>query len=613
MGRARYALVAVWTAILLIPAPRAGAVESKAVVQGSLDRPLRGAIERAIGEAKTQPQSRFEARRRAREAAADAMSLLRSEGYYLPTVSAEVADGPPLRAVVRVESGPRFRFRNSALDWRGPAPDGVAQVAARKAVGLPDGAPGRAAEVVAAEGRAIAALEKLGYADARTEPRRVVVDDADLTVRPVLVIAAGERVRLDGVEVITKGRTNPQWVRGQAPWRSGDFYDPAKVAKLERRLLDLGVYDSVTVSLAPRDESPGGRRAVIVSVVDRRPTTIELGAGYSTGPIYYQDAGVLAGGLTGQGSGVDGKWIFYNRLHRADTLTLTGQLYDIQQKLDLELDLPGWRRADQILKLGAGVAADETAAYKDADAGVRLTAERDFTKTTWITLGGAVDLTSTREETAINPLAAPVGKDLKLVIVTGIAGFALDRSDNFLNPTRGWQVQLRTEPTFIAGDESLAYLKTVGQVSAYAPLQRDASTVLAARVRLGSILGGQLPALPADRRFYGGGGGSVRGYGYQAVGPRLEDNTPAGGLSLFETSFEIRQRLSDAWGVVAFADAGSVGEGPAPDFRGLSAGVGLGVRYNLGFAPFRVDIATPLNPRKGDGPVQVYVSIGQSF
>ncbi|HEX2815918.1 MAG TPA: BamA/TamA family outer membrane protein, partial [Phenylobacterium sp.] len=50
-----------------------------------------------------------------------------------------------------------------------------------------------------------------------------------------------------------------------------------------------------------------------------------------------------------------------------------------------------------------------------------------------------------------------------------------------------------------------------------------------------------------------------------------------------------------------------------PSFRELSVGAGFGLRYNLGFGPIRVDIATPLTSRRGQGPFQAYVSIGQSF
>jgi translocation and assembly module TamA len=97
------------------------------------------------------------------------------------------------------------------------------------------------------------------------------------------------------------------------------------------------------------------------------------------------------------------------------------------------------------------------------------------------------------------------------------------------------------------------------------------------------------------------------------VGPRLSDNTPEGGLALAEASFEVRHRLNRQWGLVAFVDAGSVSLSETPDFRNGSLGAGVGVRYNLGFGPLRFDIATPINPRQGDAPVEVYISIGQSF
>ena len=138
-------------------------------------------------------------------------------------------------------------------------------------------------------------------------------------------------------------------------------------------------------------------------------------------------------------------------------------------------------------------------------------------------------------------------------------------------------------------------------------------TVIAARIKLGSILGGSIPAVPADRRFFAGGGGSVRGYGYQGVGPKLSDNTPTGGLSLFESSLEVRQHITGPWGMAAFIDAGSLGQTIVPDFGQVRIGAGLGVRYDLGFGPIRLDVATPLNRQHGDPVVQIYFSIGQSF
>lgn len=591
--------------------------EAKATVDGDLDKGLRQEIQRAVGTSKTRPDSSFDARQRASDAVGDAIAVLRSEGYYGYDVEPDVADGEPPQPVIHVQTGPRFLIQAPELDWVGTPPEPAAAKAGLDAVKLTPGAPGRAADVVAAEGRVVAAVEKLGYADAVAQPRVVVADHADHSLRPTFKIAAGDLVRLGGVTVITDGRTNPLWVRGLAPWKHGDVYSPKAVAELERRLTDVGVYDQVTVSMAPKDKAVDGFRPVIVSLADRPPHTLELGAGFSTTggtTVYtnYQEGGAGDLSIVG-GSGVDGKLIWYNRLHRADTLTLSAKIYDIQQKLDLELDLPHWRRPGQTLKIGVALFGDKTDAFDDYGGGARVDIERRYSRASYVTLGASADYVTTTEKTAVNSQALPVGEKLKLFIPSLLAAFAVDRSNDLLNPTHGWRFDLRAEPTVVTGDRQLTYLKIQGEASAYLPLGRDDGTVLAGRVHVGSIVGGRIPDVPTDRRFFAGGGGSVRGYGYQAVGPRLSDNTPEGGLSLVETSFELRQKVTGRWGVVGFIDAGSVGSTSAPDFKHMRAGVGVGVRYDLGFGPIRLDIATPLARRQGDAPFQLYISIGQSF
>jgi translocation and assembly module TamA len=595
--RTGFAFAAACLALAAVLAAPALAAEPKAVVMGDLERGLRSQVEAAVGQAKTHPDSRIEARRRAREAAADAVALLRSEGYYDAEVEPDVTDAEPPTALVKIAPGSRFKIDGVVLDWIGAAPSPEVAKAAVAALRITPGTPGRAADVLAAEGRAVALLATKGYADAEARPREVVVDHADATVRPTFNIAAGDLVHLGPIRIIGTGRTRPDWLRKLVPWRSGDVYSPATVARLERVLLDAGVYDSVTVSLAPKDQASKGLRPVIVSLSDRKPRALELGASYSTT----------------EGSGADGKWIHYNVLGRADTLTLTAKLYDIQQNLDLELDQPDWLRANQILKLGGGVVADRTPAYDDGDVGLRADVERHFTKTSYLTLGDSFDFTLIRDKTDLNAQGLPVGVDLKLFIATLLGELTLDRSNDPLDPIRGWKMDTRIEPTFITGDRKLVYLKTQSQVSGYLPFDADGDTVIAARAKVGSILGGSIPDVPADRRFFSGGGGSVRGFGYQEVGPRLSEQTPEGGLSLVESTLELRRKITQQWGVVAFVDAGSVGSSPTPGLGEVGVGAGVGVRYNLGFGPLRLDIATPLNPRQGDGPVQVYISIGQSF
>jgi translocation and assembly module TamA len=583
-------LSAVAASAALCATAAAHAAEPRAVIEGELDPRLRDELQAVVGEIETC----CEARLPSRAAAESAIALLRSEGYYAYVVEPDVSETEPPVPVVRIRPGPRFLLGPASLDWRGAPPDEAARLAAQAAIALEPGSPGRAVEVLAAEGRIVAAVQKRGYADAAAEPREVIVDHADNTVRPTFRIASGPLVRLDGLQITTEGRTSPAWVRGLAPWTSGETYDPEDVGELERRLLDTGVYESVTVALAPAAKAtPEGLRPVVVSLAERRPRTIEAGASYSTS----------------EGFGLDARWTHYNRLRRADTLTLFGRLSELDSRAGVTLSLPHWRRAQQTLRLGAEAYDEMTDAFDETGFGVRADVTRRYGKTSYVTVGASADASRTR---AFDPgETSRLGSDLVTLALLG--DVLLDRSNDPLDPRRGWRASGRLEPTLLLGDENLPYVRVVAQGIYYQPLDEAARTVVAGRLRLGRILNGSIPEIPASQRFYAGGGGSVRGFPYQAVGPRLADGSPKGGLSLLESSLEIRRDIGARWGFAAFVDAGSVGSSGPIDVGELAVGAGIGLRYNVGVIPIRVDIATPVAKRRGEPAFQLYVSIGQSF
>ncbi|MBW8785814.1 MAG: BamA/TamA family outer membrane protein, partial [Novosphingobium sp.] len=191
---------------------------------------------------------------------------------------------------------------------------------------------------------------------------------------------------------------------------------------------------------------------------------------------------------------------------------------------------------------------------------------------------------------------------------------AYDGSDDLLDPTRGFRAALRVSPevSTLNGHHS-AYARVQLDVSAYQPL---GGVVLAERTRLGSIPGTAIENIAPSRRFYAGGGGSVRGYGYDLIGPKDVLGQPTGGRSVTEFSLEARVHtgmLGGALSVVPFLDAGTVNESITPSLKGMRFGTGIGLRYKTGFGPIRVDVGTPLNPRKGDSRIAVYVSLGQAF
>ena len=594
MGRLLFAVAASAAFSAPLAAAPARAAEPRAAVTGEMDPDLRAAIVRAVGDIDRPVDNRFEARRRANSAAEDAIAVLRSEGYYAYEVTPELGEGDIPKASIHVTPGPRFHLVRPRIEWVGAAPDPVTQLAAQAALALGPGSPGVAADVVSAEGRAVAAVQDGGYADAAAAPREVVVDHADDTVAPTYRLNAGPLVRLDGIRLTTNGRTGAPWLQGLAPWRSGETYRADDVATLERRLLDTGVYDSVTVSLAPADQATAaGLRPVIVNLSERKRRTIETGASYGSN----------------EGVGADIRWTHYNVLGRADTVAVFAKESKLDSRVGGDLTLPHWRMPDQTLSLEAAAYKTTTDAYDATGIGVKADALRHYTKTSYLTLGASIDYAKSDE---IKPgTLTSLGRDI-LTLGT-LADLALDRSDDPLNPTHGWRVSARAEPTLLVGQGTVPYLKVQAGASIYFPFGQQASTVLAARLHAGSILNGTVSAIPAPQRFYAGGGGSVRGFAYQGVGPRLPDNTPQGGLSVVEGSIEVRHELTRDWGVVAFVDAGAVGATQFPAFKDAGVGAGVGVRYNLGFGPIRVDVAVPLTDARGGSAFQLYVSIGQAF
>ncbi|MGB3738120.1 MAG: BamA/TamA family outer membrane protein [Pontixanthobacter sp.] len=194
-------------------------------------------------------------------------------------------------------------------------------------------------------------------------------------------------------------------------------------------------------------------------------------------------------------------------------------------------------------------------------------------------------------------------------------GALIDTSDDLLDPTRGFRLGGRLSPEIS---------QSQGTTSFYLRSQIDASyyrrvtdrVVMAGRTRLGSIPGTQIFNIAPSRRYYAGGGSSVRGYGFQQIGPRDIADQPNGGRSVVEFSLEARIAtgfFDGALSVVPFVDAGSVSTSPTPDLDEIKLGAGIGVRYVTGFGPIRVDVGVPINPGPNDNPVGVYVSLGQAF
>ncbi|PWE18101.1 hypothetical protein DDZ18_00350 [Marinicauda salina] len=557
-------------------------------VEGVQDAELRAGIDRIVGEAEGAPESRWRARDRARRAADRVRAYLDSQGYYAALVDARLDDdGAPL---VRVDAGRRFTFE--IVDIAFDQPDSPASRPGEEIVSALELAPGDpvvARDVIEARGRVVGRLRDGGWPFAGSGEDDIVIDHETSTASAEFHFETGPFIRF-GAPQRAGGLADlrDSFVARLAPYEVGE---PASQDALQRYSQRLQALESVQIAetrIAP--DATGVERPVDVRMEPTPKHRIEAALRWSTS----------------EGSGLDGEWARRNMFRGDETLTVHGRAATLGYGLGVRLDVPHWRRYGQTLDLLAEAAAERTDAF-DQDV-VRLRAGVTRPITDVIDASAAVSFqTADIDDAAGSRLLNSVNFPLSA---------AYDDRENVLDPQSGVFAELRVTPGAAFGDADSRYVRAEAAVRSYIRVSTD--VVIAARARAGSLFGAKAEEVPVDLRFFSGGGGSVRGYEYQALSPfRLDEDTgalePFGGRSVVETGLEARWRRSERLGFVAFVDGGAAAADRTPTVDDLRFGAGLGVRYYPGFGPLRVDIATPLDPRDGDDPVHVYISIGQAF
>jgi translocation and assembly module TamA len=356
----------------------------------------------------------------------------------------------------------------------------------------------------------------------------------------------------------------------------------------------------------------------LVAFVEVRPVprdegrTIDLAVRLEPAPMR-TIAGEVGYG-TGEGFRAEASWQHRNFFNPEGALTLRAVGGTQEQLAAVSFRRNNWFRRDQVLNAQALASHVDRDAFEAKTLSLSGGIERQSNfiwqkKWTW-SLGA--ELVATDERDTIEATGEPRRRTFFIGALP--ASLGLDESDDLLNPSKGFRLLGRVSPEISFQGGSFPYVRAQFDGSVYRPVSD--SIVAAGRIRLGSILGAQRDDIAPSRRFYAGGGGSVRGYGYQRLGPRDIDNDPIGGRSLAEFSLEARIRLKafgGNFGIVPFIDGGTLSTEAMPDFKDWQIGVGIGARYYSSFGPIRIDVGTPLNPQKDDGQIAVVVSLGQAF
>lgn len=522
-------------------------------------------------------------------------SALYEAGYFGPVISIrldgrEAADISPVRVpavvgrvTIAVAAGPQFRLGRAEIAPLAPKTE------------LPDGfrsgGPASTSLLRSTARTATDAWRDVGHAQATVAGQQITARHGQQVLDVDIALDPGPRLRFGPLQISGETNVRHDRIRAIAGLPEGQVFSPAELDRARNRLQRTGTFRVAALSEAEAITQPD-LLPIDAEIADRLPRRFGFGAELSS-----------LQGLT-----LSGYWLHRNIFGGAERLRFDAEIGGIagedggtDYEASVRFDKPAARGADtDYFGLFEIAALDEVGFSSNR---VALTGGFINRKTPRRTYQYALGIEHAQTDDAFGE------RDYTILTLPLSAEFDYREPDE--DARRGYFALLELTPFYaVSGTDS--GVRALLDARAYRPA--GDRVTLAARAQIGTVFGPALDDAPADYLFYSGGGGTVRGQPYQSLGVELPNDLLAGGRSFLGLSAEMRVRTGDNLSVVAFADAGYIGEETFPDGSGeWHSGAGFGVRYDTGVGPLRFDVAVPVDgPGENDG-FEIYIGIGQAF
>ncbi|HAV37611.1 MAG TPA: outer membrane protein assembly factor [Massilia sp.] len=556
-----------------------------------------------------------------RDAPEQAKTLIATEGYYSPKVTAtlDTSGATPVARIV-VEPGEPVVVSDIDLVLQGfvPFEQGGAPydaAALRNRWSLPVGARFRQADWEGAKRDLLREVVASRFPRAQLVETSATVDPDTRRASLRVVIDSGPEMRFGALRIRGLKRYPASVITNLNKIKPGDEYSEAALQALQARLQETGYFSTVEVSADMRavlaaelqemkeesDDTPDapevdpnapavpGQAAtgvkpptpgptvlpVLVRVTENKQKNVEVGLGFSTNTgaraqLSYDDLSVF-------GKRMKSDFIYEQKRQNA--------------RVDFYWPTTPDGYNDSV---GGGVEREDVR-------GEITTTISASARRAWGTpeLERSLTLEVLAEKRQVEGVDTSYSKSLPLTY-----SVTRRKLDSLILPTRGyalnWQVGVAPLPLFT--DEKFIRAYTRGIY--YRPAGESGSLVL--RGELGGVFSKDKEGVPSSFLFRAGGDQSVRGYGYQELGVR-EGDAIVGARYLATASVEYQYWFRPPWGVAVFYDVGNA----ADKFGDLhpKSGYGIGARWRSPVGPINVDVAYGHAVKKA----RLHFSLGFTF
>lgn len=500
-------------------------------------------------------------------------------GRYAATVDASLTSTPRgWLAVYRIDPGPEVRISSVTLELSGPGAQDPAFADARARLPLVIGEGLRHARYEEAKRRLQELAEDHGYLDARFTESVLAVDPAALSAAVRLGFATGRQFRFGELH-IEQDFLDPELVRRFATFAPGDVFSVSALLELQYALNDSDYFASVHIEPQREAVDDAGRIPVRVTLTPRPAHRYSTGFGFGTdtGPrltLGFED----------------------RRLSRAGQRLATELRWsEVKQEIDARLSLPLARPASERLSLQANLAREDlgSTVSRKLELGAALTKQLDrWLQTAYLRY---------KAETSQFP---NLPDETTQLVVPGVT-WSLTVRDEPVYPTRGHRLlaDLHASHDDIGSDATFAQYRLAAKL--IRPLGERSRVIV--RGELGGTWVDRLSDLPVSERFFTGGDLTLRGYGYNELGPTDAFGDVVGGRHLLVGSLEVEHMFGRKLGGALFVDAGNAADSLS-DLT-LRRALGIGLRWRSPVGMVRLDFARPQSDPAA-GSWRIHVSIG---
>lgn len=516
------------------------------------------------------------------------LQLLKARGFYNASVRSEInTKNIPLELTYEFQTGDPFLLKSVKLEFSNDSGDDTPKLPSVPRLGLILGQSFSSQSVLDGQDILISIIRSRGFPFVKISRLDVIVDHQDQSVSVTFYIDTGPKAYFGLTTISGLSEVKETFVRGNVPWKEGDTFNGNLLEEARKNISETGVFASVRI-IEGKEIDDRSRIPVTIAVTERKHKSVGVGVNY----------------VTDKGPGVRISWENRNIFHKGERLSTYIEKSEYITASETSFRKPDFLINDQSLRLSLRISDERLEAYESKSIISSGYIDRELTDIFSIGAGVTIKSSTTKQLDSVDSYN----------LTSYPLYFSMDKTSDILDPVIGQRFSLQLTPYYRISDQRITFGKALMSYKRYIRISRKPLIVIAAGITASVLKGAPRDDIPADERLYAGGGGSIRGYPYQSVGP-LSDGDPVGGKALFESSLEIRLRISERFGLAAFLDGGNAFEEKMfSEGQPLIWGTGIGFRYYTPVGPFRLDVGIPLDKREGiDDSYQVYISLGQAF